>query len=541
MGIPSYFQSIIKKNPNKCFPKRNRVNIDYLCLDFNCCIHGCVRKVEKKYWSSPPEILEQKIIYEVVKYVNYILDFVKPNKGLCIFVDGLVPMAKMRQQRDRRFKKNIETQEIKQLYINNNETYEHIPFDTNAITPGTVFMSKLSKKIHTHFKKYCNDRTLHFVMNDDKQKGEGEHKCFHWIEDNLSNNKTNICVYGLDADLIMLSLKHLDNHKNHKLFLLREKVHFGKVVIDKLTNMEELLYFDVSSFLNFVTSYHKISIPEYVCLCSLMGNDFIPHHPGLEISSDGIEYLIDIYNTVTSKYKVKIINSNFTINLLCLRYISENIHKNEYKLLLDKENKIIRKREKISNYTFRSKLEKDKFIYDHKCLFETPSFNIRNNTCWYHDYYEQLFNEKDIFYIVEQYILSLNWANLYYNRQDVSYTYYYSYDYAPLFSHIYHYLMKDSNQKKIEQYVNQLNKDKYSSLLNTTIQRILVLPPESHNLIHEYSSKELETLSYMYGKPKKYQGMFREMGWMKTPILPPMLFEDVIEFCSRTRETTLDK
>lgn len=533
MGIPSYFQSIVKKNPKKCFPKNKDISVDYLCLDFNCCIHGCVKKVDQKYWNSPHNILEQKIILEVRKYVNYILRFTNPKKGLCIFVDGLVPMAKMKQQRDRRFKKIIDTQNITDIYTKNNQKYNTIPFDTNAITPGTLFMEQLSKSIETFFQKYCEEKQLEFIMNNDKNKGEGEHKCFHWIEDNLANKKSNICVYGLDADLIMLALKHINTHTKHRLYLLREKVHFGKVILDKITNMEELLYFDVSSFQQHITQYHKITIPEYVCLCSLMGNDFIPHHPGLEISSDGIDYLIDLYQQIRDTHKIT--NTDHTINLNCLLHIAKNIQKNEYKLLLNKEDKIKRKKDKIKNYTFKTKLDKDKFMYEHQCLFETPLFSIRNNTCWYHEYYEHLFEEKDIYHIVEQYILSLNWANLYYHRQNVSYDYYYSYDYAPLFSHIYQYLLKKERCSKITSMIPSLSDERISSKLNTTIQRILVLPPESHHLIHEYTQKELSQLSYMYGKPRNFQGMFREMGWMKTPKLPPMLYEDVIEFCESAK------
>lgn len=533
MGIPSFFQNIVRKNPSKCFPNPNNVKIDYICLDFNCCIHGCVRKVDKKYWSLPSKMLEQKIIQEVVKYVNYLLGFVKPKKGICIFVDGLVPVAKMRQQRDRRFKKIIEKQQIRELYEKHNEPYDEIPFDTNAITPGTLFMKTLCSAVRSEISK--NNRHLQFVFSGDDEKGEGEHKCFHWIQTHLANEKSSISVYGLDADLIMLSLLHLDqNASNHSLYLLREKVHFGKVVYNLETHMEELLYFNVNAFRKFTTSYYKTSIPEYVCLCSLMGNDFIPHHPGLEISSDGIELLIDIYNEIKNKYRLSIVDECAEINWYCLLKIMETLSKSyEYNLLLEKENKMSNKRRKIIHYTHDTEFQKEKFLYEHSGLFETPTFTIKNNPCWNNDYYEFLFEEQDRDIIVKHYLQSLFWANSYYHKKSVSYSFYYIHDYAPLFCDIRDYLLTHMSNLNERIECELLRDGSDISYLNTTIQRILVLPPESHFLIHEYTPNQLRELYYMYGVPKRYQYMFREMNWMKTPILPPLLLDDVVGFVSK--------
>ena len=82
--------------------------------------------------------------------------------------------------------------------------------------------------------------------------------------DNL-HQSSNCVIYGLDADLIMLSLV-----SGSKVYLLREAVHFGKV------NMDELLFFDVESFSDELFKDIKAKIDEntYKCYFSYVGGSF---------------------------------------------------------------------------------------------------------------------------------------------------------------------------------------------------------------------------------------------------------------------------
>ena len=55
--------------------------------------------------------------------------------------------------------------------------------------------------------------------------GEGEHKIYEYIRTNSEYHKDSTTViYGLDADLIMLTLNHLKYCNN--MFLFRETPHF---------------------------------------------------------------------------------------------------------------------------------------------------------------------------------------------------------------------------------------------------------------------------------------------------------------------------
>ena len=64
----------------------------------------------------------------IYNYILKINDLVKPKDLIYIAIDGVCPRAKIEQQRKRRFKSALE----KKIW------------DTNAITPGTQFMSNLN-------------------------------------------------------------------------------------------------------------------------------------------------------------------------------------------------------------------------------------------------------------------------------------------------------------------------------------------------------------------------------------------------------------
>ena len=66
---------------------------------------------------------------------------------------------------------------------------------------------------------------IEVVFSSHSVPGEGEHKILSYIKKNCNDtNDTNIVVYGLDADLIMLSL--VSNINN--VYLMRECIEFGK-------------------------------------------------------------------------------------------------------------------------------------------------------------------------------------------------------------------------------------------------------------------------------------------------------------------------
>merc|ERR1711871_1031352 len=82
-------------------------------------------------------------------------------------------------------------------------------------------MTLLSKKMNEYFrdnkeKKY---NVKNVIISAADEKGEGEHKLYEYMRKNPDINQ-NTAVYGLDADLIMLSIFHVKYQKN--IYIFRE-------------------------------------------------------------------------------------------------------------------------------------------------------------------------------------------------------------------------------------------------------------------------------------------------------------------------------
>ena len=166
---------------------------------------------------------EKRMFTEIKHYLEKILDFCNP-KFIYLGIDGVAPCAKMTQQRLRRFKTFMEKEEINKIKDQLNIDYSDICWDTNAISPGTDFMINLSKLLQQYILTDPIFNNIEVVFSDHSIPGEGEHKILNYIKQNSFDNEPNIIIYGLDADLIMLSL--VSNSNN--VYLMREDIQFGK-------------------------------------------------------------------------------------------------------------------------------------------------------------------------------------------------------------------------------------------------------------------------------------------------------------------------
>ena len=224
MGIPFLFASLIRHHPSII---KLKPPADYFAIDMNCLIHNFL---------NPENPLES--VMQGLKQI--LLEISIEHKNIFIAFDGLVPLAKMVQQRYRRFRISEE------------------PFDKRQISPDTPYMRSLESLIKKEFPE--------IRVSPTQEPGEGEHKIF--LDMNI-HKPQNVIIYGLDADLILLSLQRQEN-----IFLMRD----GFLDVQELKknlpiNSEQFLYLSVLCF----------------------GNDFMPNLGMFSLREHGYERCLGMY------------------------------------------------------------------------------------------------------------------------------------------------------------------------------------------------------------------------------------------------------
>ncbi|KAK5646017.1 hypothetical protein RI129_004481 [Pyrocoelia pectoralis] len=320
MGVPKFFRYISERYPclSEIVKEYQIPEFDNLYLDMNGIIHMCSHPDE----SDPHfRISEEKIFIDIFHYIEVLFRMIKPRKLFFMAVDGVAPRAKMNQQRGRRFRSAKEATTLETKAIERGEVLPTQPrFDSNCITPGTVFMANLHEQLkYFVVNKISTDalwRNCKIILSGQETPGEGEHKIMDYIRYMRAqpgyDPNTRHCLYGLDADLIMLGLC---THEPH-FCLLREEVRFGKksnkrknipeqitfylLHLSLMREYLELEFLPLKSDLTFEYDMEKI-IDDWVLMGFLVGNDFIPHLPNMHIDSGALPILYKTYMKVLPK------------------------------------------------------------------------------------------------------------------------------------------------------------------------------------------------------------------------------------------------
>jgi 5'-3' exonuclease len=515
MGIPSYFSHIVK-NHRHIIKKysQNKDKINNLYLDSNSIIYDAVNEIPK---DCNYVQIEDKLIKSVCDKLIYYIKLLQPTNNLFIAFDGVAPVAKLDQQRRRRYMSWFQSQLTSNGDINNK-------WNTSAITPGTSFMNQLSISIKTRFSNPKEFGLHNIIISASDDAGEGEHKIYEFIRNNKDYHKSSSTViYGLDADLIMLTLNHL--HISDKMYLFRETPHFIKS-LDNTLDPSELYLLDIPQFgLSIIddlngTQRHNSSdilkpqgnkLFDYIFICFLLGNDFMPHFPALNIRTKGIDRLMNSYKHILGDKNLYLTNGDKIIWKNFRKYM-EYLASNELEYIQD-EYKI---RNKMANRKpFHKENEKEKEKENDELLMvpmKDRSVELYINPFedgWRERYYSSLFdikiNDERCKEICINYLEGLEWTMKYYTSGCINWRWTYKYHYPPLLSDLIKYIPYFDTCL-----LDTLEKNPVSPI----VQLCYVLPKNTHYLLpQKINAKISKEHPEWYDTNCKFQWAFCKYFW----------------------------
>ena len=537
-------ESVVDETDNTKTTNYNEESV-HLYLDFNGAMYQVIKPEIKTDDTLILHILEY--LDNLIKFFNIEQDdgsFINNVTQLYIAIDGVPPRAKMVQQRDRRFhsicRKN-KTNKINEQYGNNKDkTTINNNIDTNMITPGTVFMEKISKAINEHLSTKDMYKDMDVFFNDSLIPGEGEHKILQHLRRMPTPENTKTVIYGLDGDLIMLSLaSKIDN-----LYLVREAYEYGQYAIYhegypylfldmnclKRALIEELCVKMTKPF-EYITPI-EISrfIDDYIVLTMILGNDFVPKTPWYGLSNNGYDALLNAYFEVHNgtecslndelRWLVNREDSKINIHMLC----------DIFSILNQKEDEVVikflekRQHKRIHIPRDCTERERRQKLVDYlplQFLHIEKDINPRDKN-WRHQFYsichQMKKSDENMNKLCEYYIKTLVWNMKYYLNDCPSWDWYYPYHYAPTFHDIYLYLKEFKSLTHI--------KFNLGKPISPQTLLFMVLPTSSSKLMARNVQKtifENKSLNKIYF-PKSYSINFplHSRYYECTPNIPKM-------------------
>jgi len=422
-------------------------------------------------------------------------------------------------------------------------------------------MFEIDKAINEWITQNRNNLPEKTIYSSHMSPGEGEHKIMDYIRQGDVYGTGGHVIWGLDADLIMLSLlSPIPNMFLYKEYLVLDysqgTEQMGiEALRDEYLNIELIkngIYADLGK---------STSISDYVVMMTTIGNDFLPHQPSLEELDQSINQMIAAYRETSTGLTVQN-GLDYQINLLGLSEWFNNMgdtrtinntqsmipsvsrttgtpvisgsnlvgSNNEVKIVQSRESELIEKRTDIT-YKFPMPA-----LINSKDPYGNYDFQVfRDN--WYTDVFaphdvlaaeaagiDTSVTNQDITDMCYQYIGGMAWVLVYYTKgpSAVNNRWYYPYYHAPLFvdvGAILNYIVSSGNLDVLPYWDRLPGQDE----INVLWQLIAVLPISSADLLPSIirpiaSTKSLLADYYPSDFIIERWGINQE--WRGIPILP---------------------
>lgn len=563
MGVPSLFRWLQTSHKEAIHSIMEKPSVDCLYLDFNAIIHTCIKpglgsgeEIEKDLYKTVGDFIDYILLRTRPKKLLYIaIDGVAPRaklshqrarryKSALGKKDGasVVPVAKVDQtmQPEPERKEEVPDED----FTGESSLYDKFvaedpsessslgveveveKFDLNCITPGTPFMERLHKVLIAYIQyKLSNDPSvshLRIIYSSYLVPGEGEQKIMSFIRSQEAARNDVHMIYSPDGDLIFLGLSL---HRNRMLIMRdyfspnKERKKRTCIKCGRTGHSSE----ECGVFTNYHFVYVNISelrirlcrefrrhttqkfneeriLNDWIYLCFLLGNDFVPPVPCLDIRFHSIETITEILMKNFSGTRSYITNSR-SINYHVLRSFCLILAGKEDGLYYRKSQQLDKFRESLRDVP--------------NIVYEKIPIHTKTGKTQYYASKLDARTESDIRNICYEYIKGLQWIYSYYVVGTTGWDWYYPYHFAPLAA--------DMSKLSISEI--QISP---GLPLRPLEQLLVVLPPMSKGMV----PKELQSIftdNKDYYPEDVQTDMFDKVHlWQEVVLLPFMDFRGIL-------------
>jgi 5'-3' exoribonuclease 2 len=236
-----------------------------------------------------------------------------------------------------------------------------------------------------------------------------------------------------------------------------------------------------------VQESHRIY--DYLFLCFFLGNDFLPHFPSLNIRTNGIHLLLDLYKNVIGKYPERGFIVEGKIQWKWFKLFVEKLSQNEKQMIMNEYSV----RDKMDYYKWAQTTQEEKeyvlhntpVIYRAEEKYICPQENM-----WEERYYKMLFHRErtrdSTREITTNLLEGFEWVFKYYTTDCPDWKWKYRFHYPPLLKDMVRFI-PDSSKDFICPGQNGLKP------FTQQLQLAYVLPPANHFLLGEKNAAYLKT------------------------------------------------
>jgi 5'-3' exonuclease len=435
MGVPYFFGELSRRYPD-IVKQGIRLGFDWVMPDTNGLIHPTCQEVMR----DNPDIkdrkeLEWRMACAIVTKLKWLVEFTN-SKNMFIAIDGPPPMAKIKQQRLRRFKSSSDRMLKNSVLAKWKLPAEKQQWNTAAITPGTGFMKRLALLINLKIKREWFGEGVNVEFSSASEPGEGEHK----IKDKINKlyklakkDPPKIAIHGLDADLIFLTM----SSGCPGIHLMRE----SEQIYGKRHGDSSIAYVDMDLVRKYAV---EMMVPlngmrpidvvrDWIALCYFLGNDFLPHFPSLSVKNNGLQRLVESYNTAGRRLVVRD-GDAWALDIETVQSLAAVLAGDEVRAIRDYSARTHHR----PGRQFRSFDEEWEAI---QRLQPPPDDTVMvgrgSEGQWKHRYYNQYMGTdsfEEVYKMCQEYYRGLVWVTNYYFGSCPDWNWFYPSDYAPFVS-----------------------------------------------------------------------------------------------------------